>query len=57
MPFSSFLSTSYQKVKAHTEWVLAQLVRFLVVELIHLDLNFRFNMNIVFTTNYFFSMR
>jgi hypothetical protein len=51
------LSTSYQKVKAHTEWVLAQLVRFLVVELIHLDLNFRFNMNIVFTTNYFFSMR
>jgi hypothetical protein len=36
---------------------LAQLVRFLVVELTHLDLNPKFNIVVVFTTNYFFSRR
>jgi hypothetical protein len=36
------------------EWI-TQLVRFLVVELTYPDLNFRFNMSIVFTANYFFS--
>jgi hypothetical protein len=37
--------------------ILVQLVRFLVVELTHLDSNFRFDMCVVFTTNYFFSGR
>jgi hypothetical protein len=32
-----------------------QLVRFLVLELTHLDLNPRFDMSVVFTTNYSFS--
>jgi hypothetical protein len=36
---------------------LAQLVRFLVVELIHADLNIRFDMCVTFTANYSFSMR
>jgi hypothetical protein len=36
---------------------LVQLVRFLVVELIHSDLNPRFNMYVIFTTNYSFSQR
>jgi hypothetical protein len=36
---------------------LAQLVRFLVVELTHSDLNFRFDMCVVFMANYFFSGR
>jgi hypothetical protein len=31
---------------------LTQLIRFLVVKLIHLDLIFKFNINITFTTNY-----
>jgi hypothetical protein len=34
---------------------LARLVRFLVIELTHLDLNSRFDMDVVFTVNYFFS--
>jgi hypothetical protein len=34
---------------------LAQLVRFLVVELTHQCLNPRFDMDVTFTTNYFFS--
>jgi hypothetical protein len=36
-------------------WV--QLVRFLVVELIYLYLNSRFNISIIFIANYFFSER
>jgi hypothetical protein len=36
---------------------LAQLVRFLVVELTHLGLNPRFNMGVTFMTNYSFSGR
>jgi hypothetical protein len=36
---------------------LIQLVRFLVIELTHLYLNPRFNMYIIFMTNYFFSGR
>jgi hypothetical protein len=36
---------------------LDQLVRFLVVELIHPDLNSRFDIGVVFITNYFFSER
>jgi hypothetical protein len=34
---------------------LAQLVRFLVVELNHPDSNPRFDMSVIFTANYFFS--
>jgi hypothetical protein len=34
---------------------LAQLVRFLVVELIHPSLNSIFDMSVAFTTNYFFN--
>jgi hypothetical protein len=36
---------------------LVQLVRFQVVKLIHLGLNHRFNMSVVFTANYSFSGR
>jgi hypothetical protein len=36
---------------------LVQLVRFLVVKLTHSDLNSRFNMSIIFTVNYSFSVR
>jgi hypothetical protein len=36
---------------------LVQLVRFLVVELIHLNLNSIFDMCVTFTTNYFISER
>jgi hypothetical protein len=36
---------------------LVQLIRFLVVELNHLDLNSRFDMSVVFTANYTFSGR
>jgi hypothetical protein len=36
---------------------LAQLVKFLVVELTHLVLNSIFDMIIIFTVNYFFSRR
>jgi hypothetical protein len=36
---------------------LAQLVRFLVVELIHPASNFKFDMGIVFSVNYSFSDR
>jgi hypothetical protein len=36
---------------------LAQLVRFLVMELTYSDLNLRFDMSVVFTTNYSFSGR
>jgi hypothetical protein len=36
---------------------LAQLVKFLVVELTHLNLNHRFDMSVTFTANYFFSGR
>jgi hypothetical protein len=36
---------------------LVQLVRFLVVELIYLYLNSRFNISIIFIANYFFSER
>jgi hypothetical protein len=34
---------------------LAQLVRFLVVELIHPSLNYIFDMSVAFTANYFFN--
>jgi hypothetical protein len=34
---------------------LAQLIRFLVVKLIHLDLNHKFDIVVAFTINYFFS--
>jgi hypothetical protein len=37
--------------------LLAQLIRFLVVKLIHSDSNFRFDICIIFMTNYFFSER
>jgi hypothetical protein len=36
---------------------LAQLVRFLVVKLIHSDLNTRFDMCVIFTANYSFNGR
>jgi hypothetical protein len=36
---------------------LAQLVRFLVMELIHTILNSRFDMSVAFMANYFFSGR
>jgi hypothetical protein len=36
---------------------LAQLIRFLVVKLIYLDLNFRFDMSDIFMINYFFNGR
>jgi hypothetical protein len=36
---------------------LAQLIKFLVVELTHLGLNTRFDMDVIFTANYFFSGR
>jgi hypothetical protein len=36
---------------------LAQLIRFFVMELIHLDLNHIFNICVVFMTNYFFNGR
>jgi hypothetical protein len=36
---------------------LAQLLRFLVVELIYPGLNPRFNIGVIFTANYFFSKR
>jgi hypothetical protein len=36
---------------------LAQLVRFLVIELVHSGSNPRFDIDAVFTTNYFFSGR
>jgi hypothetical protein len=36
---------------------LIQLIRFVVVELTYLILNFRFNMNIIFTVNYSFNKR
>jgi hypothetical protein len=36
---------------------LAQLVRFLLVELTHPDLNTRFDIGVAFMTNYFFSGR
>jgi hypothetical protein len=36
---------------------LTQLVRFLVVELIHPGSNPRFDMDVTFTTNYYFSER
>jgi hypothetical protein len=36
---------------------LSQLVRFPVVKLIHPDLNFKFDINIIFTANYSFSDR
>jgi hypothetical protein len=39
------------------EVFLGQLVRFLVVELTYLDLNPRFDMDVVFMTNYSFSGR
>jgi hypothetical protein len=41
----------------HCRVGLAQLVRFIVVELIHLDSNTRFDMCVVFTTNYSFNGR
>jgi hypothetical protein len=36
---------------------LVQLVRFLIVKQIYLDLNFKFDINVVFMANYFFSGR
>jgi hypothetical protein len=36
---------------------LAQLVKFLVIKLIHSGLNLRFNIGVIFTANYFFSER
>jgi hypothetical protein len=33
------------------------LVRFLIVKLIYLDLNFKFDINVIFMANYFFSGR
>jgi hypothetical protein len=36
---------------------LAQLVKFLVIKLIHSGLNLRFNIGVIFMTNYFFSER
>jgi hypothetical protein len=36
---------------------LAQLVRFIVVKITHPDSNTRFNMDVPFTINYFFSGR
>jgi hypothetical protein len=36
---------------------LVQLIRFLMVELTYSDLNFRFNISVIFMTNYSFSER
>jgi hypothetical protein len=36
---------------------LVQLVRFLIVKLIYLDLNLKFDMSVIFTINYSFSER
>jgi hypothetical protein len=36
---------------------LTQLVRFLIVKLIYLDLNLKFDMSVIFTINYSFSER
>jgi hypothetical protein len=36
---------------------IAQLVRLIAVELIHSDLNSRFDISVLFITNYFFSRR
>jgi hypothetical protein len=49
-----------EKIKSFTgngRVSLVQLVRFLVVELIHSDLNSIFDMSITFMVNYFFSGR
>jgi hypothetical protein len=43
-------------VQSKSKLGLAQLVRLLVVELIYSDSNSRFDMSIIFTTNYFFSV-
>jgi hypothetical protein len=36
---------------------LVQLIRFLGVKLTHIGLNFRFDISVIFTANYFFSRR
>jgi hypothetical protein len=46
-----------QQQKMDSRVGLAQLVRFLVVELIHRGLNSRFDMGVTFIANYFFSGR
>jgi hypothetical protein len=42
-----------QRVAHRSRVGLAQWVRFLVVQLIHICLNFRFDMGVTFVTNYF----
>jgi hypothetical protein len=59
--FASF-GTSGSKPLCHfqlgVDWVrLAYFIRFLVMKLFHIDLNSRFDIDVVFTTNYFFSER
>jgi hypothetical protein len=58
-PSKSLLSSSPQRkekqITGRSRVRLAQLIRFLVVELIHPVLNHRFDMSVVFTINYSFS--
>jgi hypothetical protein len=57
IPIETFLIWHVQ-VKTHPRRMcLTQLVRFLVVELNHSDLNSRFDMNVAFMTSYSFSGR
>jgi hypothetical protein len=51
------VSLSTRKLKLSRRVGLAQLVRFLVVELTHPDLNPRFDMCVIFMVNYSFSGR
>jgi hypothetical protein len=44
-------------IRRMTTVVITQLIRFLVVKLNYSGLNFRFNMCVIFTTNYSFSGR
>jgi hypothetical protein len=44
-------------IRRMTTVVITQLIRFVVVKLNYLGLNFRFNMCVIFTANYSFSGR
>jgi hypothetical protein len=44
---------TYRPTEAKSLDNLVHLIKFLVVELTHLSLNFRFNMSVVFINNYF----
>jgi hypothetical protein len=51
------MSSGASLVKSCASDEQAQLVRFIVLELIQPDLNIRFNMCVIFMTNYSFSMK